>query len=103
MNNTICYIVKTWNNGNKNSSGAGYGIRIGIKNFDDLKDWEEIIVDTNSIKRTSQNFTKKCPEIRNIIIGKFLLKNDLSNWKYGKPFKLKLCKVGENKFELKIL
>ena len=100
MSNKICYIVKTWNNGDRNSSGAGYGIRIDIKDFDNLKDWKEIIVGKESIKRTTKNFTKKCPEIRSIIIGKFLFKNNLSNWQYRKPFKLKVYKIEEQKFEL---
>lgn len=103
MHNTIYYVVKTWNNGNKNSSGAGYGIRISIKDFDDLKDWEEIIIDNDSIKRINHKLTKKCPEIRSKIIGKFLIKNALNIWKYREPFELKLYKIEENKYELKIL
>ena len=101
MSNIICYDVKIWKNGNENDSGAGYGIRISIKNFDELQAWKLIIVGKNSITRTTENFTKKCPEIRSVIIGKFLLDNGLSDWPYGKPFKLKLFKIGENKFELK--
>lgn len=95
--------VKTWQNGQPKKTGAGYGIRIAKNDYSILKNWKEIIVEGNKILRNDETkFTEKCPEIRNKIIGKFLIENHLDKWKKGEPKKLILHNVGENKFELKL-
>ena len=94
--------VKTWNNGNPNNeTGAGYGIKVNIEDFNTLEHWEILIVGNNNINRGNLIFNINCREIRHRIIGIFLIENNLNNWEYGEPNVLYVHEIRQNVFELK--
>ena len=97
--------VKTWHKSTpNNSTGAGYGIRFSPSYFENLKNWQVIILGDSGIilKRGRKVLNQPCTEIRSKLIGKYLIQNNLINWEQGKPFKLNLEYLGDNKFKLYI-
>lgn len=102
-------IVKTWNDGSYNDSGAGYGIKISkcdrSKLFSKLDNKVIIHIGniSNSIEITLRDtFWTTCSELRSCEIGKYLIDNGLRRWEKYKPHKLLLVPQGSNNFLLKL-
>lgn len=100
-------IVKTWNNGKYNNSGAGYGIRISKPDRGKFfnKSWKYIKIDCGNSKNSQQilitdTFWTTCLELRSEMIGKYLIDNGLGIWERGKPHRLLLLPQDNNKFIL---
>ncbi|QOR36887.1 hypothetical protein IMX26_08800 [Clostridium sp. 'deep sea'] len=101
-------IVKTWNNGRFNTSGAGYGIRIPKesreKHFN--KTWEYVtlkIADKSIDIKLRATFWTTCSELRSKVIGQFLIKNNVGTWGKGHPHELHLEIFEDNIFVLRKL
>jgi hypothetical protein len=97
--------VKTWNNGNFNKSGAGYGIRIKKKDRDYYFDrtWDCVFVHIEEnmvVIKLADTFWTTCNELRNKEIGKYLMKHGLSKWNKGLPYELELEIVNKNELRL---
>ena len=89
-------LVSTWKNSQQNIlTGAGYGIRISKFDFNKIKNWKQIRFDkVNSVlHRGRKRFTIECPEIRSVLIGRFLIMNKLNKWRFRKPFTLSLTLI----------
>ncbi|MFD3157091.1 hypothetical protein ACFIJ5_09555 [Haloimpatiens sp. FM7330] len=100
-------IVTTWNNGNYNTSGAGYGVKISKKDrqkfFD--KAWDSVVIGISDFKNSKEihlhdTFWTTCSELRSAKIGKYLIDNGLGKWEKRKPYKLLLFPQVDNKFIL---
>ena len=105
-------IVTAWNNGSHHTSGAGYGLKIKIKdrdmNFDST--WQSIVLDLPDkdcpIKiniNKSSFWNNTCHELISIEIGKWLLKHKYAPWLKGKPPKFNLIPMQDNHFRLETL
>lgn len=100
-------IVTTWNNGGFSDDGIGYGIRFSKGNMAFLKQhgWNELILQLgyNGVEvhcKINDTFWTTCPEVRSKMIGRFLIINNMGKWVTGKPFKLSLFQLEENRFIL---
>jgi len=103
-------VVTGWMIGAPNlKTGAGFGIRIPIKDRDRLfkKKWKSITIKLelgiNFEAKLSKSFWGECPEIRNKWIGKWLIENDLAPWPKNNPPKMKLKSTGIRIFKLSSL
>lgn len=97
--------VKTWNNGDFNKSGVGYGIRIPRSMIEKFfnKDWDSVIIYIDDIEvkvKISNTFWTTCNEFRSKEIEKYLIKNGLDKWEKGKPHQLNLNTCGNKEFRL---
>lgn len=100
-------VVTGWNNGSPNNkTGAGYGIRITRQDQERYfkKSWSSITIELengDSVEiRLSDSFWKRCSELRNAKIGKWMIYNRLAPWPKGSPPNLKLEPIAERKFRL---
>lgn len=100
-------IVTTWNNGGFSNDGNGYGIRFSKINIPFFKQygWNELILQLgyNGEEvhcKINDTFWTTCPEVRSKMIGQFLIRNGMGNWDKGKPYKLSLFQLEENRFIL---
>ena len=92
--------VRTW-------KGATYGVRVGNENarrfFD--KSWANIEVKIDGefhVFRLSPTFWTTCPEFRGGPIPNWLKTNKLDKWLRGKPHRLTLKPLGQNRFWLSL-
>lgn len=99
-------IVSTWNNGDYNKTGSGYGIRILKSDRDKFSiEWNHVIISIINENRIikiplKKTFWSKCCELRSKDIGEFLIKHDMGNWEKRSPYKLLLFKQYDNVFAL---
>lgn len=100
-------IVTGWNNGSPNNkTGAGYGIRLKIKDRNKYfkPSWKEVIIEFDDALPTevklTTSFWKTCIELRKNYIGKWLLRNGLAPWPENQPPKCVLKYLNENRFKL---
>ncbi len=100
-------IVAGWNNGSPNNkTGAGYGIRITRQDQERYfkKSWSSITIEFDNGDsvdiRLSDSFWRKCLELRDAKIGKWMINNRLAPWSNGSPPNLKLEPLAEGKFLL---
>ena len=106
----IQMIVTGWNNGSPDDrTGAGYGIRITRRDQTSYfnKSWSSITIqlengDSVDI-RLSDSFWRRCSELRNAKIGKWMINNRLAPWSKGSPPNLELKPVAEKQFRLNLL
>lgn len=100
-------IVTAWNNGKQHPSGAGYGLKLDRTDRDRYfhPEWRVVIVE---FEGQSQKFeiniskpsfwNETCRELISIEIGRWLIENKLAPWQKGKPPKLMLIHIKENRF-----
>jgi len=102
--------VTAWNNGQYLKSGAGYGLKIAIKDRDrwfhpNLQviwlhlEGEQGEFRVNVGKKSF--WTDTCHELIHKNIGKWLFKNHLAPWPKGAPPKLELEHIKDNHFILR--
>ena len=102
----IKIIVSAWNNGRRNKTGGGYGVRIKRKDREKYfqKNWSSVIIELEGEDEVevsvSPSFWGKCRELRKKEIGKWLINNKLAPWKKFNPPKLILEQISNNKFRL---
>jgi len=102
-------IVTAWNNGSHHKSGAGYGIKVSIKDRDNYFDsgWSFIQLflgdskDSFSVNTAKKSFwNDTCHELISKDIGQWLIDQGLAPWPKGNPPKLKLTMLDGNQFRL---
>jgi len=100
-------IVAGWNNGKANNvTGGGYGIKIRRKDRDNYfrKRWTSVALELDNGDvvdvRLSPSFWRKCPELRGVRIGKWMLDYGLAPWPRGKPPRFQLEPIGNRRFRL---
>jgi hypothetical protein len=101
--------VTAWNNGKHHASGAGYGIKLSVKDRDRYfkPEWKIISLYLgNNQSPISVNIGKPsfwnptCRELIHKEIGRWLISNNLAPWKRGHPPKLSLTFLENNQFRL---
>lgn len=100
-------IVSGWNNGSPDDrTGTGYGIRITAQDQEKYfkKSWSLVTIEFGSEDlvniRLSDSFWRRCSELRNQKIGRWMINNRLAPWPKGSPPNLKLEPIAEAKFRL---
>lgn len=97
-------IVTAWNNGQHHATGAGYGLKIDVRDRDQYfrREWRSVIlklegedgtIEVNIAKPSFWNAT--CRELISAAIGCWLLKNRLAPWPKNRPPKLILEPMAE--------
>jgi len=102
-------IVSVWNNGKHYSTGAGYGIKIKVKDRDTHfnKKWKYIVlILKDQAYGIRVNIDKKsfwdhvCRELCHKEIGLWIRENFKIPWKKGKPYKLIMERIRNNRFKI---
>jgi len=101
--------VSAWNNGRHHKTGAGYGLKIRIKDRNHYfkKSWKTVVVqlpngtqvEFNTDKTSFWNDT--CSELIKKEFGNWLITNNMAPWPYRKPPKFQLIPTGNGHFVLK--
>ena len=102
-------IVKAWNNGKHNPTGAGYGLKLRPADRDKYFDrqWKSVIVEiphrsewveaeVNVSKKSFWN--SRCRELINKEIGRWLIAQGLAPWPKRKPPRIELEPLGGRRF-----
>jgi len=108
----MTFNAKTWNNGKRNSSGAGYGIKIKMQDREQFfnRNWKTVIlhldgysksVDSNVAKKSF--WTKTCGELIRKDIGIWLLQNNCAVGTLGWLFEVRMTIIGEREFKIEII
>ena len=102
-------IVTAWNNGQHHPSGAGYGLKLQAEDRDRYfrKEWKYVIVELEGYsKPVKLNIDKPsfwnttCRELISKEFGVWLIENNLAPWPKGKPPKLMLTPIKDNRYRL---
>ena len=104
------------NNGKYYSTGAGYGLRVDLKDRDRYfkKEWEKVILELDGEgKPILVNVNKPsfwgaawglaCRELISKDIGIRLIKNKKAPWLKGCPPKMKMNQINNNRFKIKFI
>jgi len=101
--------VTAWNNGQHHASGAGYGLKLSIKDRDRYfkREWGTVFVELDGSRKVVEANVDKdsfwggsCRELISKEFGIWLRGEGLAPWESGKPPKLQLTPVGERRFQL---
>jgi len=103
--------VTAWNNGVYKDTGAGYGIKISMKDRKRYfnRSWKYILfslegevgeIKVNTDKKSF--WTKTCGELINKEIGLWFIKHNLAPWLNYHPPHLILEHISKNRFHLRI-
>lgn len=104
-------ITSAWNNGERHSSGAGYGLRISSEKRDAFfeRSWKSVAVEIpmpTGLVEVEVNIAKKsfwdpiCGELIKIDIGRWLISQGFSEWEKGNPPQIELRPVGDTRFRI---
>ena len=114
------FIASAWSDGRPNNeTGAGYGLRIKIRDRDRVFNENErhkpvtlkLVGNRRSCEVTVRIdngcFCKNCPEFRDQEIGLWFIENEFINrkpgsrpWPYRKPPKFQIVPIGKHRFEV---
>lgn len=108
----MSFIAKTWNNGSRHVSGAGYGIKITLQDREQFFDrsWRTAIlyldgysrpIEANVAKATFWNRT--CGELIKKDIGIWLIQNNCAVGTLGWPFEVRMTVIGEREFKVELI
>jgi hypothetical protein len=104
--------AKTWNNGKRHSSGAGYGIKITMQNREQFfnRSWSTVILHLNGYSRHIEANVDKlsfwktdCGELIKKDIGIWLLQNNCAVGTLGWPFEVRMTIIGEREFKVELI
>lgn len=101
-------IVKAWNNGKHQASGAGYGVKLSVQDRDSFFDrkWKKVIITLPDGVKVEANVKKDsfwnetCRELINKKLGVWFIENNLAPWASGYPPEFKLTSQTNNCFVL---
>lgn len=104
-------IGTVWNNGNHNSSGSGYGIKIQQIDRDQYfnKNWKNIILELGnerieiSVNISKPSFWSNCRELINKQIGIWLISHGKGTWERDNPPKVRIAQISDNKFSVNFI
>jgi hypothetical protein len=102
-------IVTAWNNGTHSKTGAGYGVKLDVRDRDRFfqHEWKSIELSLEGTSKVVQvNVAKPsfwettCRELISVEIGRWLIANGLAPWPKGSPPKLLLEHIEGDHFLL---
>jgi hypothetical protein len=107
----IAVIWTAWNNGSHNSSGSGYGFKVDVADRDRHfnRKWREVVVELptrtglSTVKVNVDKPTfwgKKCRELINQEIGRWMLQSGCAPWPNRKPPKFDVQASGKGTFRI---
>ena len=108
----MTFITKTWNNGHRHASGAGYGIKITMQDREQFfnRSWQTVIlhlsgntspIEVNVDKPSFWNRT--CGELIKKDIGSWLLRNNCEVGTPGWPFEVRMIVIGDRGFKVELI
>ena len=108
----MVFIAKTWNNGHRQASGAGYGIKITMNDREQFfnRNWRTVTlhlsgntipIEVNVDKPSFWNRT--CGELISQEIGLWLLRNNASTWPPRTPHHIKMTVISEREFKVELI
>jgi hypothetical protein len=106
------FIAKTWNNGHRHTSGAGYGIKITMQDREQFfnRSWSTVILHLNGCSRPIQAnvdklsfWNRNCGELISIEIGLWLQRNNASTWPPRLPHHVRMTVLGEREFKVELI
>ena len=95
-----------WNNGAQHASGAGYGLKVQVKDRDRYFDqaWTEIVLEIPGRGRVrvplAESFWRRCTELRSAEVGRWLRASGRAPWSKGYPPTFRLEHVTGNVFRV---
>lgn len=102
-------IVTACNNSEYHPSGAGYALRLNIKDRNKYfkREWSSVVLSLEGqgecVVNVSNSFWKTinpCTELRKKEIGIWLIHNGKARWLKGCPPEMRMKPLGVNKFEV---
>lgn len=108
----MTFIAKTWNNGSRYASGAGYGIKITILDCEQFfnRSWQTVMlhlsgniqpIEVNIAKPSFWNRT--CGELISQEIGLWLQRNNAATWPPRIPHRIRMTVIGEREFSVELI
>jgi len=85
-------------------TGTGFGIRLNYRDKYFKRVWKSVKIQLDSgvtfEANLSKSFWGSCPEIRNKLIGKWMIEERIAPWPENNPPNLKLELIGARLFRL---
>jgi hypothetical protein len=106
------FIAKTWNNGHRHASGAGYGIKITMQDCEQFfnRNWQTVTLHlSGNINPIEVNVDKpsfwnrNCGELISREIGLWLQRNNASTWPPRLPHHVRMTDLGEREFKVELI
>ncbi len=106
------FIAKTWNNGHRHASGAGYGIKINMQDREQFfnRNWQTVTLHlSGNINPIEVNVDKpsfwirNCGELISIEIGLWLQRNNAATWPPRLPHRVRMTVLGEREFKVELI
>jgi hypothetical protein len=108
----MTFIAKTWNNGHRHASGAGYGIKITLQDREQFfnRSWHIVNlnlsgnanpIEVNVAKPSFWNRT--CGELISQEIGLWLQRNNAETWPPRRPHQVRMTVMGEREFKVELI
>ena len=106
------FLAKAWSNGQRSSSGAGYGLRISAADRDRFfeRAWRSVtlrleageatvVAEVNCAKASFWDGT--CRELIGKEIGRWFIDNGLAPWPPGEPPGFRMAPIGSRTFRVR--
>lgn len=105
------FVGKAWNNGDKNKSGSGYGIRLERKDRDKYfsKTSKHVFLRLDgqtediTVNIDKPGFWNGCIELIKKDIGLWFIDNGKVSWEFNNPPELQLGPIGNDRFKVTFL
>ncbi len=106
------FSARTWNNGARHASGAGYGLKITLADREEFftRNWQTVIlhlqgyahpIEVNVAKASFWNRT--CGELISKHIGIWLQQNDRHQWPNRQPHRVRMTVIGDRTFCVELM
>jgi hypothetical protein len=101
------FIVTTWNNGDHQPSGGGYGLKVSEADRDRYfrREWSDVVLELEGHDNLVYANVGKpsfwdgtCRELINKEIGRWLQTHNLDHWPAREPHKLRMTHIKGNRF-----
>ncbi len=106
------FYAKTWNNGHRHASGAGYGIKITMQDREQFfnRSWSTVILHLNGYSRPIEVnvaklsfWNRDCGELIKKDIGIWLIQNNCAVGTLGWPYEVRMTVIGEREFKVELI
>ncbi len=107
------FIAKTWNNGHRHTSGAGYGIKINMQDREQFfnRSWQTVKLhlsgNINPIEEVNVDkpsfWNRTCGELISREIGLWLQRNNAATWPPRLPHRVRMTVVGDREFKVELI
>ena len=109
--NEVAFIATAWNNGQHLPSGAGYGLKLSIRDRDQhfRRSWKTVDIQFSGkpgITRINVDkdsfWSETCRELISKDIGRWLIGLGLAPWQPGQPPKVVVRQNGDRSFNVSV-